>query len=142
MPQPASHFARQADVVIINEKKNSSAPAIIAPSTLVATNSIAKSITDVKIVPKIPVSKTGSIEHTQLRTPLPQIEADDIRVIARYKIAIPNTTHKNTGVMVITAVIVKNAVIIPIIILATIAIPVQSLLQLHVRLDIYYSPPI
>ena len=45
-------------------KKRSAAPVIIAPITLVAANSIAKRITDVKIVPRIPTISTGRLAHT------------------------------------------------------------------------------
>ena len=51
----------------------------------------------------------------------------------------PRTTHKNAGVRVITAVMRRKAVIIPIIILAAIANNGQLILQL--QLYISYSPP-
>ena len=114
------HLTKQAVDVMVKEKNNNNAPEIIAPKILVATNVIANSITDTKIVPKIPVNKTDKIEQMQPRILL--LLADDTAsVTARYKIDMPNKTHRNTGVIVIAAVIVRNAVIIPIIILAKIA---------------------
>lgn len=53
-------------VVKVSDKNSSKAPAIIAPIRLVAAKDIARRITDVKIVPKIPVSRVGIIPHTQL----------------------------------------------------------------------------
>ena len=138
----AVHFARQATDVTVSEKNASNAPLIIAPITLPAANAIPKRITDVKIVPRIPVSKAGRIEHTQPRIPLPRTTAPIIGVNARYTTAMPNKTHKNAGVMVITAVKVRIAVIIPIIILATMELSKQLPLQVQLIELIHYSPPI
>ena len=123
-------------------KKASRAPVIIAPIMLVATNSIARSINDAITVPIMPVSKRESAEHLQLRTSLLRIVADNISVSARNTIAIPNKTHKNTGVIVITALMRRIAATTPTIKLKTIATPAQSLLQQQSRLDIFYSHPI
>lgn len=136
------HCEKQATVVTSKEKKASSKPFITAPRTLVTANVMPKRITDVRIVPKIPVNRTGRIEHTQLRRPHPMSTADNIKVIARYTIAIPNKVHKNAGVMVMTAVKLKNAVIIPMIMPATMEIPIQLLLLLQQHNDIKFSPPI
>ena len=54
----------------------------------------------------------------------------------------PNATHKNAGVIVIAAEKVRNAVIIPTIILATIESPMQSPLHLQLELVIIISPPL
>ena len=113
---------------MIREKNNNKRPVMIAPTTLVAANSIARSTTDIKIVPSIPIRRTGRTAHIQSLIPNPSANDKVISTTARYETAIPNTTHKNAGVTVIVAVIVKNAVIIPIIMLATIASPVQLLL--------------
>jgi len=120
---------------MVREKNNNNAPAIMAPKILVAANVIAKNITANKIVPKIPDNKTGRIEQIQPRTSL-LLAFDTASITARYATDIPNKTHKNTGVIVMVAVIVRNAVIIPIIILATIARPVQLHLQQQLRLVI------
>ena len=120
----------------MRDKKARSRPEIIAPVKLVAANVIPNRIIAIRMVPRMPASKTGSIEQVQLRAFLPLVK----RSIARYTTAIPKTTHKNAGVIVIAAVIVRNAVIIPIIRLDTIAIPVQLLLQLQPKFDIL-SPP-
>ena len=124
----ATHFERQATEVNVSEKNVSNAPVIMAPITLVATNSIAKSTTEVKTVPRIPVSKTGKIEQIQPRVPPLRTTADMIDVIARYTIAMPKTTHKNAGVTVITAVKRSTAAMIPIMILATTALNKQLFL--------------
>lgn len=133
------HFTRQAVEVIVNEKKVKSAPVIIAPIMLVATNSIAKRITASKIVPSMPVRITDKIGHMQLRLPL-FLTVTAIRITARYTTAIPKTTHKNGAVTVITALKRRNAVIIPIIILAIIANPAQFVLQSQLILNIFITP--
>lgn len=68
--QLVRHFTRQAVVVKVSDKNSSKAPEIIAPIKLVAAKDIARRITDVKIVPKIPVSRVGIIPHTQFCSPL------------------------------------------------------------------------
>ena len=50
-----AHFAKHATDVTVREKNVKRAPEIIAPITLVATNSIPKRISEVKIVPRIPI---------------------------------------------------------------------------------------
>ena len=135
-PQPVLHFTRQTVEVIISEKNNSSAPVIIAPMMLVATNSIASRMTDVRIVPKIPTSKVESGVHVQAYSSGRLRRFGKISAIARYTTAIPNKTHKNAGVVVMTAVKRRNAVIIPIMMLATMESPVQLLLQPQLKLPI------
>ena len=54
--------------------------------------------------------------------------------------AMPNATIENTGVKVITAVICKNAAMIPIIKLAMKAMPVQSRLFAQLTIDIKFTP--
>lgn len=130
------HFTRQAVAVIISEKNVISKPVIIAPIMLVAANSIARRIIEIKIAPRIPVKRTDRIGQKQFLKPFLRVVADAIRVIARYKTAIPKTTHKNGAVTVITAMKRRNAAIIPINILVIIAIPTQSLLQSQLRLAI------
>ena len=65
----------QAVVVIMSEKKNNAAPAIIAPIRLVASKVIASKIKDVRMVPKIPARKTGRFEQIQW----------DLRVMGDFK---------------------------------------------------------
>ena len=112
-------------------------PVIIAPKMLVAAKGIAKSITAVSIVPSIPASKTGTTEQRQHLFETFRIAASVAGVIAKYTTAIPKTINKNTGVTVITAVIRKNAAIIPIIMLAIIAPHEQRLLSLQQRKFIF-----
>jgi len=57
----------------------------------------------------------------------------------KYPTAIPNNTHKNTGVMVIVAVKLNAAVTIPIIMLARIAFTVQDKSQLQFVVFIYFT---
>lgn len=120
---------RQAVEDIASAKKNKSNPVIIAPIILVATNSIANRIIENKIVPRTPTRLKERLEQTQPTSALSPKEEAVTRVTARYTTAMPKTTHKNAGVTVITAVILRKAVIIPIIKLETRAIPAQLLLQ-------------
>lgn len=54
---------------MIRVKNKRSAPAIIAPIMLVAANSIARRITDVKTAPSIPVVIRAKLEQTQSPAP-------------------------------------------------------------------------
>ena len=130
------HFARQAVVVRVRDRNNKSKPAIIAPTMLVAANSIPRRISDARTAPKIPVSNVGRILHTQLRTPNRRRSVDAIRVTARYTTEMPSVTHKKAGVTVIVAVKVRKAVITPIIMLAITASPVHSVLHEQDEFDI------
>lgn len=132
--QFAKHLIRQAVAVSIKDKNAKRPPVIIAPIILVATKSMASSTTDNKIAPKIPVTSADKTAHIQLFLALGRWAIDvEIRTIARYTTAIPSTTHKNALPTVITAVMRKKAVIIPIIMLTTIAKNGQVILQLHIN---------
>lgn len=132
--QFAKHLIRQAVDVSIKDKNAKRPPVIIAPIILVATKSMASSTTDNKIAPKIPVTSADKTAHIQLFLALGRWAIDvEIRTIARYTTAIPSTTHKNASPTVITAVMRKKAVIIPIIMLTTIAKNGQVILQLHIN---------
>ena len=124
------HFIRQAVDVRVSVKNKSNTPAIIAPITLVAANVIASSIMLVSTVPRIPVRSTVSAGHRQSRM-LRLVVAVTIKSTASHTTAIPSSTHKNAGVTVTVAVNTRKLVIIPIIILATTASPVQLVLQLQ-----------
>ena len=117
----------------ISDKNAKSPPVIMAPVMLVATKSTANNITDNKIVPKIAMRTNDNDVHLQLFLTLGHwlIEVET-RIIARYTTAMPSTTHKNASPTVIAAVMRKNAVIIPIIILAITAKNGQVILQLHI----------
>ncbi len=115
---------------------------IIAPIMLVAAKPTIRSTAAVNIVPNIPASKADIAEHIHLVLFSVFTKGVVIRAIARNKIATPSAVIKITGVIVIVAVIVRNAVIMPIIMLATIATPVQLNLQLQFKLHILNSPPI
>ena len=128
--------------VSVNEKNRINAPVIIAPIMLVATNSIARSITDVRIVPSMLIRSPLSVAHLQLLSKFLPVKVDTKSVTARYTTAIPKTTHKNAGVTVIAAVIVRNAVIIPSMMLAAVDNNKQLFLQLQPKLFIKKSPPI
>ena len=81
--QLAAHLARHATEVTVNVKNSNSNPVMIAPIMLVATNSIAKSITEVRIVPRIPVKRADKTRHTQFRVPKLRIRAVVAGVNAR-----------------------------------------------------------
>ena len=75
---------------------------MIVPITLVAAKVIPKRITEVSIVPRIPARTTERF----LQQPFSigqQVEAVK-RFMPKKPTAIPNNTHKNAGVIVITAV--------------------------------------
>ena len=121
----------------IKDTKPKSAPVIIAPIILVATKVIARSTTEVKIAPKTPVSKRDKTGHIQPLLVVLWAEADVAKATIRKATATPKVTHKNAGVRVIVAVMRRNAVTIPTIMLATI----DSAEQLVLQHDIHYSPP-
>ena len=127
--------------VTVRKKKNKSAPARTAPITLVAANSTASRTIDNKTVPRIPTSSAVIIVHKLPQQTLRK-SAALMSVTARYTTATPRITHKNAGVRVIVAVILRNAVIMPIIRLATIAITVQPGLQLLHDVDIKIHLPL
>lgn len=135
----AKHLIRHAVSANIKEEKAKSKPVIIAPIILVAANVIANRTTDVNIAPNIPVNNTDKMGQIQFLTVTQREDADTAKSIARYTTAIPKATHKNAGVTVIVAVIVRNAVTTPIRILAIIATTEQ--LDLQQQNDIHYSPP-
>ena len=114
--------------VIIRKKKNKSPPARIAPITLVAANSMASKTIERSTVPRIPASSAETMSHKSQHLSLREI-ALVTSVTARYTTAMPSNTHKKAGVRVMAAVILRNAVIIPRIRLATTAITVQPILQ-------------
>lgn len=111
---------------------------MIAPITLVAANDIDNNISEVRIVPRIPIINAENAGHLQRVSSDLSLFFVPTKASARYTTAIPNTTHKNAGVTVITAEKVRNAVIIPMIMLATTAIPVQSILHPQFEFDIIF----
>ena len=115
---------------------------IIAPIMLVAANSTARSTIAKKIVAIIATRSTESTELMQQAILLLQqfTDAIVIRRIARYTTAMPKTTHKNAGVTVIAAVIVRNAVMMPTTMLTMSATVVQVFLHAQLLFDII-SPP-
>lgn len=111
--------------MIKREKKNSNNPVIMAPVTLVAANVIPRRMTEVKTVPKIPAKSVPRFVQQPFLSGL-QVE-EDKRVMPKKPMAIPNSTHKNAGVIVTSAVKRKNAANIPMITLAITALPVQPI---------------
>ena len=128
---------RQAATVNTKKKKKIKSPVIIAPITLVAANVIPRRITAVTIVPIIPVKNRLRIWR-QLFLWLQQL-ADVKSVMPKKPTAIPSNTHKNAGVIVTIAKKVKNAAMIPKIMLATKAMLVQLGLQSLYKLVIYFT---
>ncbi len=127
--QPTTHLTRHATSDTTSEKNASNSPVMIAPITLVAANVTPKRTIDISIAPRIAIKRIGRILHTQPVIPALRIATLVTSVIARYTTAIPKTTHKKAGVTAITALKVKKAVIMPMIMLATIATPTQLHLE-------------
>ncbi len=111
---------------------------MIAPIMLVAGKAIPSSIKDVSIVPSTPMINV--VYDEQQHPAYASLHKFPLckKARAKYTIAIPNTTHKNAGVIAITAENLKKTVIIPMMILATTAVPVQSILQPQFELDIKF----
>ena len=109
------HLIRQAVSVRVRKNESRRSPAKIAPSTLVAGNSIASSTTAKSMVAIIAPRSTEIIVLIQQGDLFSQqvTDATVIRRTARYTTAMPNTTHRKAGVIVMAAVILRNAVIIP-----------------------------
>ena len=118
----------------VSDKKNNKSPVIIAPTTLVAANWIARRTTEKRAVPRIAKRFSASAEQAQEESVRRAVAADK-SVTARYATAMPSATHKNAGVTLITAVIVRNAVIIPIIKLEITAKTPHSILLLQLKAD-------
>ena len=91
----------------------------------------ARRITENRIVPRMASSRVFSAAqwHSVFRMQQ-DVPALSVR-IPRKPTAVPNAAHKNTGVTVMTAVICRNAVMMPTMRLATTAAMVQLHLQLH-----------
>ncbi len=104
---------------------------------LVASKVIPRRITDVRIVPKIPVR--CAVRFSQHLFSVAQQEEDVKSVIPRYPIAMPNNTHKNAGVIVIRAVMRRKIVSAPMIMPAITAPPVQLISQPQFVLLIYFT---
>lgn len=121
------HFIRHTALVIKSEKKNSRKPVIIAPITLVAANVMPRRIIDVKVVPRIAVRNVLRLPQ-QFSVPEQQ-NAEVRRLMPRNPTAMPRSTHKNAGVIVIRAVKRKIAARTPMIMLAIMDFPVQLIVQ-------------
>ena len=136
------HLARQAVSVSVRKNDSRRSPVITAPIMLVATNSIARSIIAKNIVARIAPRSTESMVRIQQGRQLLQQLIDTVAssTMARYTTAMPKTTHKNAGVTVIAAVILRNAAIIPTAMLTIRATVVHVLLHEQSLLDIF-SPP-
>ena len=135
------HFMRQAVVNINKEKENTSKPTRIAPITLVAAMSIIKSMAANKMLPRIPSKRTETTEHRARQDADACVNETASSITSKKTSAIIIALCNKTGAMVITAVIWRNAAIMPRIKLATIAIPVQLNFVLQFEHVIYYSPP-
>ena len=136
------HLTRQAVSVSTRKNESRRSPAKTAPRTLVAGNSIARSTTAKSMVAIIAPRSTEIILLIQQGDLFSQqlTDATVTRRMARYTTAMPKTTHKNAGVIVIAAVILRKAVMIPTAMLTIRAIVVQLFLQVQSLVDIF-SPP-
>ena len=136
------HLTRHA--VSVSTKKNDriSRPVITAPRMLVATNSTARSTiansTVAIMAPRSTVmilfTQQGDLHSQQLT------DAAVMRTMARYTTAMPKTVHKNAGVTVMAAVILRKAAMMPTTMLIMRATVVQLPLQVQLLSDII-SPP-
>jgi hypothetical protein len=108
---------------------------------LVATNSIARNTTDRSTVARILPRRTGSVLLRQQGAFRSQhLTKDDVtRTTARYTTATPKSVHEKAGVIVMVAVILRKAVIIPIIRLIITATVVHTFLQEQSEFDIYFT---
>jgi hypothetical protein len=134
------HLTRQVVDVTARKKKNKSAPVRIAPITLAIANSRFKKTMVSKIVPTTPKSSAVIILHKPWQQPSRE-SAPEIRVTASNTTETPKSAHKKTGAKVMVPVILRNAVIIPMIRLTTTATNVQpGLKHLH-DVDIKFHLP-
>jgi hypothetical protein len=108
---------------------------------LVATNSMPSSTTAKRIVAIIAPSKTVKVVSRQQGVSLLQqfIDAEVARATPRYTTPIPKTVQRKAGVIVIAAVILKKAAIIPTAMLMITAMVVQVFLQEQSQFDIYIT---
>ena len=136
------HLARQAVSVSVRKNDNRRSPVITAPIMLVATKSIASSIIAKRIVARIAPRSTERVVLMQQGRQLLQQLIDTVvrRTMARYTTAMPNTTHKNAGVTVMAAVILRNAAMMPTAMLTMRDTVVQVFLHEQSLFDIF-SPP-
>ena len=132
------HLTRQAVSVSVRKKESRRRPVIIAPRTLVAGNSTARRTIAKNIVAIIAPRSTVRIVFIQQVDLFSQqlTEAMVIRRTPRYTTAMPNTTHKNAGVTVMAAVILRKAAMIPTTMLIISATVVQVPLQVQSFVDI------
>ena len=109
---------------------------------LVAANSIPRNTTDSSAVASILPRRIGKVLLRQQGVLISQhlTKDDESNSTARYTTATPRRTHKNAGVTVIAAVILRKAVMIPTIRLITTEAVVHIFLQEQSQVDIY-SPP-
>lgn len=124
-------------VVTVSDRKNNKTPAMIAPKMLVAAKPTPKRMTAESAVPKIPVNTAVTVLQVQAllgRVP------DEAKSTARYTMAMPSATHKNAGVMVMVAVKVNAAAMMPMMKLAMAASVTQPHVQEQEFLPII-SPP-
>lgn len=117
----------------MRDKEKRSNPKKIAPTTLVAAKVTAKSITPISAAPKIPISKAPSTAHKQRQEPLREIKGEATNNARRNTTARPKATQRKAAVSITTPVILKKAVITPIITLVTTArlTPLQRFSQLQ-----------
>ena len=145
IPQPffysllhlVKHLIKHTVSANIKEKNPINAPEIMVPIMLVVAKVMPKRIKAVNTAPKIAVNKTERTGQIQLFTEIFENLADANKIIARYTVATPKTTHKNAGVNVITAVVRKTAAITPIMMLAIIAATEQF--DLQEQTDIFFT---
>ena len=122
---------RQTIVVIVSENERKSKPVIIAPRKLAVAISIVMSITEKRIVPKIPASKSERVGHTQSLASSSLNFRATPRSIARKPTATPNNIQRKGVVTATPDVRVRSATTTPITMLEITARLVQLHLHLH-----------
>lgn len=135
------HLVRQAVSVSVRKNANRSRPVKTAPKMLVAGNSTASNKTASSTVAIIAARRTAIIVLMQ-QGALPPQHLNDVavrRIVLRYTTAIPKTVHKNAGVTVIAAVILRKAVMMPTTRLIISATVVQEFLHEQSDVDIVFT---
>lgn len=77
----------------MSEKKKIAAPMIIVPNILVTAKPTASRINGLRMEPRIPLSNKGRLTHRHRFFSPYLLDDETIRIIARYKTAIPKTTQ-------------------------------------------------
>ena len=131
------HLIRHATDVKSSAKENIRRPTKMALTILVAAKSTTNSMIANRMLPNIPNKRVEITEHKERHDAAPFVIDTESRVIAKKVRAIIITLCSIVGVRAIAAVICRKAAMIPMIRLATKAIPVQLHLVSQFEKDIF-----